>query len=189
MRFLSREGRKRFFTLSEYGKNGGIPHGTQENPFPRQRARLDKVCSVAIVIMLGLMVVITTAQIICRTFFTSLSWSDEVTRYLLIWSTFLGATCVYRHSGNIAITFIQDLVPKKLGAVMRIAVHAICCFLFAVLLVFSVKYCGKLVKTATALPIKMKYIYLCIPISMGILMLHALVMALGEVETMKEVKG
>lgn len=35
----------------------------------------------------------------------------------------------------------------------------------------------------------MKYIYLCIPISMGILMLHALVMALGEVETMKEVKG
>ena len=150
---------------------------------------LDKVCSVAIVIMLGLMVVITTAQIICRTFFTSLSWSDEVTRYLLIWSTFLGATCVYRHSGNIAITFIQDLVSKKLGAVMRIAAHAICCFLFAVLLVFSVKYCGKLVKTATALPIKMKYIYLCIPISMGILMLHALVMALGEVETMKEVKG
>ena len=89
----------------------------------------------------------------------------------------------------VIIAFIQDLVPKKLGAVMRIAVHAICCFLFAVLLVFSVKYCGKLVKTATALPIKMKYIYLCIPISMGVLMLHALVMALGEVETMKEVKG
>lgn len=67
---------------------------------------LDRVCSVAIVLMLGLMVIITAAQIICRTFFTSLTWSDEVTRYLLIWSTFLGATCVYRHSGNIAITFI-----------------------------------------------------------------------------------
>ena len=66
---------------------------------------LDRVCSVLIVAMLGLMVVITTAQIVCRTFFTSLSWSDEVTRYLLIWSTFLGATCVYRHGGNIAITF------------------------------------------------------------------------------------
>ena len=92
---------------------------------------LDRVCSVLIVAMLGLMVVITTAQIVCRTFFTSLSWSDEVTRYLLIWSTFLGATCVYRHSGNIAITFIQDLVPKKLGAVMRMAVHVICCFLCA----------------------------------------------------------
>ena len=98
---------------------------------------LDRVCSVLIVVMLGLMVVITTAQIVCRTFFTSLSWSDEVTRYLLIWSTFLGATCVYRHGGNIAITFIQDMVPKKLGSVMRIAVHAICCALFAVLLFYS----------------------------------------------------
>ena len=35
---------------------------------------LDRVCSVLIVVMLGLMVVITTAQSVCRTFFTSLSW-------------------------------------------------------------------------------------------------------------------
>ena len=61
---------------------------------------LDRVCSVAIVLMLGLMVMITTAQIICRTFFTSLTWSDEVTRYLLIWSTFLGDLYWKRQSGR-----------------------------------------------------------------------------------------
>ena len=55
---------------------------------------LDKICSFLIVVMLGLMVIITGAQIVCRTWFTALSWSDEVTRYLLIWSTFLGATVV-----------------------------------------------------------------------------------------------
>ncbi|MGN0776319.1 MAG: TRAP transporter small permease, partial [Candidatus Ventricola sp.] len=60
---------------------------------------LDKLCSVLIVIMLGVMVLVTGAQIVCRTWFTALSWSDEVTRYLLIWSTFLGASVVYRHSG------------------------------------------------------------------------------------------
>ena len=96
--------------------------------------------------MLGLMVIITAAQIVCRTFFTSLSWSDEVTRYLLIWSTFLGATCVYRHGGNIAITFIQEHGAQDVWApFMRIAVHAdllrccsrCCCF-------YSCKYCGKL---------------------------------------------
>lgn len=141
---------------------------------------LDKACGVAIVLMLGLMVIITTAQIICRTWFTSLTWSDEVTRYLLIWSTFLGATCVYRHSGNISITLVQEKLPENLGLALRIAVHAICFVLFAVLLWFSCRYCLKLNKTATALPIKMKYVYLCIPISMGILMLHALVMALEE---------
>ena len=150
---------------------------------------LDKVCSVLIVIMLGLMVVITTAQIICRTWFTALSWSDEVTRYLLVWSTFLGASVVYRHSGHIAITLVQDSVPKPLGKAMRVAVQAICFVLFAVLLVFSIQYCGKLKKTATALPIKMKYIYLCIPISMGVMMVHALTMMVHEILGEREVKS
>ena len=150
---------------------------------------LDKVCGLLIVIMLGLMVVITGAQIVCRTWFTALSWSDEVTRYLLIWSTFLGATCVYRHSGHISITLVQDTLPKPVGKALRVAVQVICFVLFTVLLVFSVQYCGKLKKTATALPIKMKYVYLCIPISMAINMLHSLVLGLGELTDSKEVKG
>ena len=148
---------------------------------------LDKLCSVLIVIMLGLMVLITGAQIICRTWFTALTWSDEVTRYLLIWSTFLGASVVYRHSGHISVTIVQDAVPPRLSKVLRVAVHVICFVLFAVLLYFSCTYCMKLNKTATTLPIKMKYIYLCVPVSMVILMVHPLLMAVEEVT--KEVKA
>ena len=80
---------------------------------------LDKICGVLIVVMLAAMVVITGAQIVCRTWFTALAWSDEVTRYLLIWSTFLGATCVYRHGGNISITFVQEALPPKAARVLR----------------------------------------------------------------------
>lgn len=148
---------------------------------------LDKLCSVLIVIMLGLMVLITGAQIICRTWFTALTWSDEVTRYLLIWSTFLGASVVYRHSGHISVTIVQDAVPPRLSKVLRVAVHVICFVLFAVLLYFSCTYCMKLNKTATTLPIKMKYIYLCVPVSMVILMVHSLLMAVEEAT--KEVKA
>lgn len=148
---------------------------------------LDKLCSVLIVIMLGLMVLITGAQIICRTWFTALTWSDEVTRYLLIWSTFLGASVVYRHSGHISVTIVQDAVPPRLSKVLRVAVHVICFVLFAVLLYFSCTYCMKLNKTATTLPIKMKYIYLCVPVSMVILMVHSLLMVVEEAT--KEVKA
>ena len=55
---------------------------------------LDAVCGFVIVIMVGLMVIFTTAQIIYRTWFTSLTWAEEATRFLLIWASFLGATCV-----------------------------------------------------------------------------------------------
>ncbi|MBQ7824986.1 MAG: TRAP transporter small permease [Clostridia bacterium] len=148
---------------------------------------LDKICSAAIVLMLGAMVIITGAQIICRTWFTALSWSDEVTRYLLIWSTFLGATVVYRHNGHISVTILQDAVKPKVAKALRVAVHAICFVLFAVLFYYSTLYCMKLKKTATAMPIKMKWIYMCIPISMVMMMIHSLLM--GVEEATKEVKG
>ena len=148
---------------------------------------LDTVCSAAIVFMLGAMVIITGAQIICRTWFTALSWSDEVTRYLLIWSTFLGATVVYRHNGHISVTLLQDAVKPAIAKVLRVLVHAICFALFAVLFYYSTLYCLKLKKTATALPIKMKYIYSCIPVSMVIMMIHSLLLGLTEATT--EVKG
>ena len=69
---------------------------------------LDKICSVILVAMLAGMVLTTSLQIICRVFFTALSWSEEVTRYLLVWSTFLGAGCVYKKGGHISVTFAQE---------------------------------------------------------------------------------
>ena len=149
---------------------------------------LDEICGFLIVLIIGAMVIITTAQIICRIWFTALSWSEEVTRFLLIWSTFLGATCVYRRGGNIAITAVQGLFPEKVQKVLRILVHVVCFCLFAVLLYYGIKYCNKQVRTAAALPIKMKYIFLCVPISMGICAFHALVLALEQLGLKKEGK-
>ncbi|MBQ8074405.1 MAG: TRAP transporter small permease [Oscillospiraceae bacterium] len=147
---------------------------------------LDEICGFLIVLMIGAMVIITTAQIICRIWFTALSWSEEVTRFLLIWSTFLGATCVYRRGGNIAITAVQGLFPEKVQKVLRVLVHIVCFVLFAVLLYYGILYCNKQVRTAAALPIKMKYIYMCLPIGLGICMYHAFVMALEEIFQKKE---
>ena len=150
--------------------------------------RLDKICEVLIVFMIGAMVIITTAQFIFRTWFTALTWSDEVTRYLLIWSTFIGATCVYRHGGNIAITFIQEAFPDKVTKALKVLVHVLCMVLFLVLCWYGCQYVTKLNKTATTLPIKMKYIFICIPVSMAICAYHALVLAIRQASEKTEGK-
>ena len=151
---------------------------------------LDNVCGVLIVFMIGAMVLLTTAQIIFRTWFTSLSWSEEVTRYLLIWSTFLGATCVYRHSGNIAITFIQDSLPEKARKILCVLVHVICLGLFVLLCYYGARYAMNLKKTATSIPIKMRYVFMVVPVSMGICIIHSLVLLFDELHGSggKEVK-
>ena len=68
---------------------------------------IDKIVLAIVVAMLGVMVLVTTAQIVCRLARHSLLWSEELCRYLLVWSTFLGASCVYKSGAHIAITFVQ----------------------------------------------------------------------------------
>ncbi|MCI8959191.1 MAG: TRAP transporter small permease [Lachnospiraceae bacterium] len=134
---------------------------------------LDKAMEVVIVAMLGIMVVVTGAQIVCRVFFTSLSWSEEATRYLLIWSTLLGAGCVYKHAGHISITLLQDLLPEKAKDVIQILIHGLCILLFALIVFYGIKYFGKQGKQLSAtMRLPMKYVYTCIPLGAGIMIVH-----------------
>lgn len=136
---------------------------------------LDKIMEIVIVFMLGAMVAITGAQIVCRIFFTSLAWSEEATRYLLIWSTLLGAGCVYKHSGHISISLVQDALSGKAKDVLQILIHGLCCFLFVLILYYGIQYFGRQGKQLSpAMRLPMRYIYTCIPIGCAIMAFHAL---------------
>lgn len=127
------------------------------------------------VLMLGAMVIITGAQIVCRIFFTSLAWSEEATRYLLIWSTMLGAGCVYKHSGHISITLLQDAMPWRVKEVMQILVHVACMVLFAIIVYNGIQYFGKQgSQLSPAMRLPMRYVYTCIPIGSVVMAIHAL---------------
>ncbi len=151
---------------------------------------LDRVCGALIVILLGGMVLVTAAQILARvlcdyvSWIRPLSWSEELTRYMLIWATFLGATCVYYHGGNIAITAVQSLFPQKAQDLVRTLVHLICLVLFIVLTVYGIRYTQKLGKNAASLPIKMRWVFVCVPISTCIMGWHALTLMLENAKAL-----
>ena len=146
---------------------------------------LDKICLVLIVLMLGTMVAVTTAQIICRSFFTALQWSEEMNRYLLVWSTFIGASCVYKAGTHISITFLQGFFSPKVQRVIRVFVHVLCIIVFSAIVVFGFEYAVKQVQMAPSLHIPMKYMYMSIPIGFGFMIVHAL----NEIVTILQTKG
>lgn len=126
------------------------------------------------VLMLGAMVIITGAQIVCRIFFTSLAWSEEATRYLLIWSTMLGAGCVYKHGGHISITLLQDIAPKRVREIMQILVHIACMVLFVLIVWYGIQYYGRQGnQLSPAMRLPMRYVYTCIPIGALVMAIHA----------------
>ena len=133
---------------------------------------LDKLCIAVVVIMLAVMVGVTIAQIICRNF-KALQWSEEVCRYLLIWTTFLGASCVYKEGSHITITFIQGLFPPKVQRKIRIFVHIVCILVFFTVVYYSFTFGLRQNQLAPSLRIPMKYMYMSIPIGFSFMIVHA----------------
>ena len=143
--------------------------------FKRVCAGIDKICLYLVVIMIAAMVCITCAQIICRIWFTALSWSDEATRYLLIWSTFIGASCVYRAKGHISITALQNAIPHhKIQKALQIFVHLLCLVVCVIGVYYGITYALKQsAQLSPAMRIPMSYIYLALPTGFGLIFLQA----------------
>lgn len=136
---------------------------------------LDKFGAAVSLIMLAAMVIITGLQIIFRIFFEALDWSEELCRYLLVWSTFVGASCVYKHAGHINITIVQDLLPPAGRKVLKLLVQLLCGAFFVMMIYYGFIYVGKQgTQLSPAMRIPMSYMYAAIPVG-GILMgWHAL---------------
>jgi TRAP-type C4-dicarboxylate transport system permease small subunit len=148
---------------------------------------VDKIsCGLLILTMVG-MVFFTSIQIIARVFFDALTWSEEVTRYLLVWSTFIGAGCVYKRGGHINVSFIQDKFKGKANNYVKILVHLICIAFFIIAVYYGVLYMMKQgAQSSPALGIRMNLMYMSIPLGCGVMLLHAL-NAVSEILVAKEV--
>jgi len=75
----------------------------------------EKVVQVTLVGMVAIMTVIIIIQVFMRYLFLfSLSWSEEVARYLMIWVSFLGASLALKYGFHIGVEFIMNRIPEKI---------------------------------------------------------------------------
>lgn len=147
---------------------------------------IDKVVLAIVVALIGMMVCVTVAQIVCRLARHSLLWSEEVCRFMLVWATFLGASCVYKAGAHISITLLQNMMPPAVNRAMRILVHVVCIVMFCAVVYYGAIYASKQFQLAPALRIRLSYMYYSIPIGFGLMILHA-VDAIGQI--MQEKRG
>ncbi|MCC8189521.1 MAG: TRAP transporter small permease [Planctomycetes bacterium] len=143
--------------------------------FHRLSALLDAVCGALCVVCVTGMVVLTGAQIVYRQFFTALSWSEELTRYLLVWASFLGASCVYRRMGHISVTVVQNRLPAPVRTGLRVLCHLLCGAFCVIAVVYGLDYAGAQSRQlSAALRIPMSRVYLAIPLGFAIMAVHVL---------------
>jgi TRAP-type C4-dicarboxylate transport system permease small subunit len=140
------------------------------------REKLDKTVAHLLIVILGIMVLNVTWQVVSRYVFQSpSSFTDELSRYMLIWLGMLGAAYVAGKNEHLAI----DILPQKLTGVAKkrlmIFIHLV---IIAFVLPVMIMGGGNLVyitfvleqKSAT-LQVPLAFIYAIIPFS-GILVLY-----------------
>lgn len=79
-------------------------------------------------IIIGTLVIMITSviflNVISRYFFSSsFSWAEEVSRYAMVWVTFLGAAYCVKERSNINIDLLSSLLSPKLRHINELAVN------------------------------------------------------------------
>lgn len=76
---------------------------------------LDRIEEAALVAMFAAMVGIIFFQVIMRYVFNnSLSWSEELGKFLFVWISWLGISIGHKRNEHIKITLVVDKLPRKL---------------------------------------------------------------------------
>lgn len=149
-------------------------------------ARFDRALLVAnrwtVIAMLAGMAAIVFANVALRfTTGVSILWVEEVSRYLMIWLSFLGAGMVLRYGGHVGIDTLQEALPRRAVAI-RGAIVALLAAFFVFMAAVGARYAWLAWgQTTPVLGIPVGAVYLAIPIGFALLLAHLLLMAQGYV--------
>lgn len=111
-----------------------------------------KILDTAVALAVAGMVVVVALQVVSRKVGNSISWTEEVTRILFVYSTFLGMAAGFRRGGHARIAALIARLPRL---VRRISVHlyVLCVtFFFLVMGYFGWVLVGTQLARDTVLP-------------------------------------
>ena len=100
----------------------------------RKASRLDRFEENAIALMLGLMTLITFANVVARYVFeANMLWALEATVFIFAWLVLFGASYGVKHSTHIGVDVLLNAVSPKLRQIFTL-LSVTACIAFAILL-------------------------------------------------------
>ncbi|MBW6419761.1 TRAP transporter small permease [Celeribacter sp. PS-C1] len=105
----------------------------------------------------------------------SLTWSEELARYLFIWATYIGVSYGVRLQAHIRVTAFSELLPDRGQIVVRILIHLMF-GLFATLVIWEgAKLTAKIYgfgQTSSSLGVPMAYVYAAPVVGFGLVVIR-----------------
>ncbi len=143
--------------------------------------RINATIRIAIAALLAGMCVCALLQVIVRlvldSFGLNLSvpWSEELSRYFMIWLIFLGAAYACRRDQLISLTVVVDNLPVPLRRIANLAAAFVCIAFYAVLIQVGVTSIRSgFIEMSPVLQFPKAYVYAAMPIGGAVMILNTL---------------
>lgn len=102
----------------------------------------------------------------------SLSYSEELARYMFVWSVALGSALALRNRAHIGVELVVERLPPRLARSASLLAGALNLLFFGLLIRYGVEMVAATMdQESAALSLPMGYVYLAVPVSGVVLFL------------------
>lgn len=142
--------------------------------------RVNELILNSLALVLGILALLGIAQVIARYVIgVPLTWSEEIIRFALIWSVFIGSGVAVRRGMLVAVEVIYLIVPASIARVVGYISLTISAFFWVLLIYYGWtvrRMVGTLMSGSLELP--MHFVYLAIPAGAAIALINTIVVAI-----------
>lgn len=135
-------------------------------------------------ILLFAMLLAVFAGFVSRYIFNSpLAWSEEFSRYVMIWATFIGASYGVKKSSHITLDVLVIYLSERGNKILR-TVSYVFSLIYCVLVIFiGIPFINNLIKTQQSSPamhIPMYVVYISIIVGTALMFLRYIILLFNE---------
>ena len=127
---------------------------------------LEQILKIALVILLTSMTIVVIVGIVARyILLISIPWTEELARYLMIWTGFVGFGVAYRKRELISVKLFINKLPLHLIRKALFISDIACSIFLIIVVIYGIKLCiMNTYQVSPALRISMAIIYAAIPL-------------------------
>jgi TRAP-type C4-dicarboxylate transport system permease small subunit len=131
---------------------------------------VDKITNILIVVSLSCMVINIGSSVFARYVLNnSISWSEELARYLMIWFGFFGMALALKKDEHVNITVFINMIKKDYGKIIiSYIVYFIVVYFLIIVLIYSFNHLSTLrgqVSPVMQLPMSIPYLSVTVGVS------------------------
>jgi TRAP-type C4-dicarboxylate transport system permease small subunit len=134
------------------------------------------VCKYLIIAIVGALAVILISAVFYRyALNNAISWSEEGSKYLMVWLTFLGAPIALRHAAHINIDLLIKLFPPRGRQVFYLFIHLVIIATMGILLWKGTVFAQMGARqVASSFNFSMAWMYVAVPVGSALTCLVAI---------------